>query len=72
VGDTAVEVIRLEYTQNEYWDGDVYLPAMHVSMRHDNAKADEFQHVIDTFKQFLVATGWQQEVVDKLVIEETE
>jgi hypothetical protein len=64
------EIVRLEYVQEEYNDGELYIPAKAVTFIHDAEEKGTLTDVVDTFKEFLLACGWLRETVDRVVIEE--
>lgn len=59
--------MHFKYSQAEYNDGDVYLPAKEVGFTVDNEIQDGIDEVLDSFKEFLVACGYLRETVDRIV-----
>jgi hypothetical protein len=51
-------IAEFHYAQNEYSDGDVYIPARSVKFVIDTDKAQTLKELVDSFKEFVQAIGF--------------
>lgn len=63
-----MEIVNFHYVQEEYDDGDVYIPRREVTLSHNQEEHGTINEVVDSFKEFLGTLGYAHETVARVTV----
>lgn len=58
-----MEIVNFHYVQEEYDDGDVYIPRREVTLSHNQEEHGTINDVVESFKDFLGMVGYVPETL---------
>jgi hypothetical protein len=64
-----MEIVTFHFVQEEYDDGDVYMPRREITFLHNAEDRGTLQEVLESFKEFLTALGYMPETVARVVFD---
>lgn len=63
-----MEIINFQYVQEEYDDGDVYIPGREINLSHNQEEHGSINAVVDSFKDFLGTVGYLPETIALITV----
>lgn len=58
-----MEIVNFHYVQEEYDDGDVYIPRREITLSHNQEEYGTINELVDSFKDFLSHVGYLPETI---------
>lgn len=63
-----MEIVNFHYVQEEYDDGELYIPRREITLSHNQEEHGTISDVVDAFKDFLSHVGYMPETISLVTV----